>query len=116
MDLKSRRDTLRMFTHGVHVMTSRSEDRYGGATVTWVSHALLPPTSDHGRHSEGQQRVPLLSESSLAAIHVLASTQQDLAQRFFTPTRFSDGQMNGEPLTEGKYVCPNIANGEQIPV
>ena len=32
-----------MLSHGVYVLTSRSEDRYGAATVTWVSQASFKP-------------------------------------------------------------------------
>ncbi|MBI3668708.1 MAG: flavin reductase, partial [Acidobacteria bacterium] len=32
MDLATRKKTLRMFTNGMYIMTSRSGDRYGAAT------------------------------------------------------------------------------------
>ena len=34
MDAKVRQKTLRMLSNGVYVLTSRSEDRYGAATVS----------------------------------------------------------------------------------
>ena len=110
MDVKSRRDTLRMFTNGVYVMTSRTSDRYGGATVTWVSQASFRPPLIMAAIRKDSNVFRCLSESGLAAIHVLASTQQDLAQRFFAPTRVSDGQMNAEPLREGKTSVPILQN------
>jgi len=110
MDVKARRDTLRMFTNGVYIMTSRSEDRYGGATVTWVSQASFRPPLIMAAIRKDSNVFHCLSESGLAAIHVLASNQQDVAQRFFTPTRVDDGQMNGEPLTEGKTSVPVLQN------
>jgi flavin reductase (DIM6/NTAB) family NADH-FMN oxidoreductase RutF len=106
MDLKSRRDTLRMFTNGVYVITSRTTNGYGGATVTWVSQASFRPPLIMAAIRKDSNVFRCLSESGLAAIHVLASTQRDVAQRFFTPTRVSDGQMNGEPLIGGKTSVP----------
>ncbi|MCI3952948.1 MAG: hypothetical protein K0R53_2446, partial [Burkholderiales bacterium] len=32
-----------MLSHGVYVLTSRSAERYGAATVTWVSQASFKP-------------------------------------------------------------------------
>jgi hypothetical protein len=43
MNAKVRQKTLRLLSNGVYVLTSRSEDRYGAATVTWVSQALFKP-------------------------------------------------------------------------
>ncbi len=37
MDAQTRKKTLRMLSNGVYVLTARREDRYGAATVTWVS-------------------------------------------------------------------------------
>src|SRR5437588_3964928 len=110
MDVKSRRDTLRMFTNGVYVMTSRTSDRCGGATVTWVSQVSFRPPLIMAAIRKDSNVFLCLSESGLAAIHVLASTQRDIAQQFFTPTRVSDGQMNGEPLIEGKMSVPILQN------
>lgn len=106
MDVKSRRDTLRMFTNGVYVITSRGTTGYGGATVTWVSQVSFRPPLIMAAIREDSNVFRCLSESGLAAIHVLASTQRDIAQRFFTPTRVSDSQMNGEPFMAGKTSVP----------
>ncbi len=76
MDVKSRRDTLRMFTNGVYVMTSRCADRYGGATVTWVSQASFRPPLIMAVIRKDSNVFRCVSESGLAAIPVLASTSK----------------------------------------
>jgi flavin reductase (DIM6/NTAB) family NADH-FMN oxidoreductase RutF len=43
MDAKVRQKTLRLLSNGVYVLTSRSEERYGAATVTWVSQVSFKP-------------------------------------------------------------------------
>jgi len=43
VDAKVKQKTLRMLSNGVYVLTSRSEGRYGAATVTWVSQASFKP-------------------------------------------------------------------------
>ena len=47
MDIKFRKQALRMFSYGVYILTSKFEDNYCAATVTWVSQASfeLPLTS-----------------------------------------------------------------------
>jgi flavin reductase (DIM6/NTAB) family NADH-FMN oxidoreductase RutF len=47
-----------------------------------------------------------MTESGLVALHVLASNQQDVAQRFFSPTEAAGGRINGEPFVEGKTSVP----------
>ena len=76
MDVKSRRDTLRMFTNSVYVMTSRTADRYGGATVTWVSQASFRPPLLMVAIRKDSNVFRCVSESGLAAIPVLASTSK----------------------------------------
>lgn len=43
MNPKIKRKTLRMLSNGMYVITSSSGERYGAATVTWVSQASFKP-------------------------------------------------------------------------
>ena len=43
MDDKFKKQALRMFSYGVYVLTSKFEDDYCAATVTWVSQASFEP-------------------------------------------------------------------------
>src|SRR5713226_8122185 len=106
MDVKSRRDTLRMFSNGVYVLTSRSEDQYGGATVTWVSQASFHPPLIMAAVRKESNVFRCMTKSGLVALHVLASNQQDVAQRFFSPTEAAGGRINGEPFVDGKTSVP----------
>lgn len=92
MDPRARKKTLRMLSNGMYVITSRSGDHYGAATVTWVSRASF--------------KFQCLRDSRVAAIHILGCDQQDMAQRFFSPTWTEPGAINGEPFTEGKTSAP----------
>jgi flavin reductase (DIM6/NTAB) family NADH-FMN oxidoreductase RutF len=51
-----------------------------------------------------------LRESGAAAIHILASDQSDIAQRFFTPTKVEAGRMNGEPFRLSSLSLPILEN------
>jgi flavin reductase (DIM6/NTAB) family NADH-FMN oxidoreductase RutF len=87
-------------------MTSRSGDRYGGATVTWVSQASFRPPLVMAAVRKESNVFRCLHESGVAAIHVVASHQKDVAQRFFTPTKVENGCMNAEAFRPGKTSVP----------
>jgi flavin reductase (DIM6/NTAB) family NADH-FMN oxidoreductase RutF len=106
MDPTARKTTLRMFSNGMYVITSRSGDRMGAATVTWVSQASFRPPLIMAAVRPDSSVFQCLRESRVAAIHVLGGDQQDLARRFFAPTRGEPGAINGEPFAEGKTSAP----------
>ncbi len=106
MDTKTRRKSLRLLTNGMYVMSSRSGDRYGAGTVTWVSQASFRPPLIMAAVRRESNVFQCLRESRVAAIHILGRHQQDLAQRFFSPTTAGEGTINGEPFTEGLTSAP----------
>lgn len=106
MDPHGRKQALRMFTNGMYILTSRSGDQYGAATVTWVSQASFKPPLLMTAVRRDSNVFRCLSESRIAAVHVLAEDQRDLAKRFFTPTQASNGTINGEPFVEGATTAP----------
>ena len=110
MDLKIRQKTLRMLTNGIYIMTSRNGDRYGGATVTWVSQASFKPPMIMAAVRRESNVFQCLSKSGVAALHILGCDQQDVAQRFFAPTKICCGRMNGEPFADGRTSAPILEN------
>lgn len=95
-----------MLTNGMYVMSSRHGDRYGAATVTWVSQASFRPPLIMAAVRRESNVFQCLRESGIAAIHILGCDQQDLAQKFFAPTKAGDGTINGEPFTDGVTSAP----------
>ena len=110
MDAKARQKTLRMLSNGVYVLTSRSEDRYGAATVSWVSQVSFKPPLIMAAVQQKSNVFKCLAESRIAAIHIVGDEQQEIARRFFFPTRAERGTINGEPFAEGKTAAPILAN------
>jgi len=110
MDTKTRQKTLRLLSNGVYVLTSRAGDRLGVATVTWVSQASFKPPLLMAAVRKGSNVFHCLAESRVAALHILASDQRDVAQKFFSPTKGKDGSLNGEPFTAGKTSAPILKN------
>jgi len=106
MDVKNRKQTLRMLSHGVYVLTSRSAERYGAATVTWVSQASFKPPLLMAAIRRDSNVFTCLAESGTAVLHIVGDCQQEIARRFCFPTQAAAGTINGEPYTEGTTTGP----------
>jgi flavin reductase (DIM6/NTAB) family NADH-FMN oxidoreductase RutF len=110
MDAKVRQRTLRMLSNGVYVLTARSEDRYGAATVTWVSQVSFKPPLIMAAVRRQSNVFKCLAESRVAALHIVGNGQQDIARRFFFTTAAGRGTINGEPVVEGKTAAPILTS------
>ena len=110
MDAKVRQKTLRMLSNGVYVLTSRSEDRYGAATVSWVSQVSFRPPLIMAAVRRDSNVFKCLAESRIAALHIVADGQHEIARRFFFPTRANCTTINGEPFAEGRTAAPILAS------
>lgn len=110
MDARTKKKTLRMFSNGMYIITSRSGDRYGAATVTWVSQASFKPPLVMAAVRPESNVFKCLVESRVAAIHILDSDQHEMAQKFFSPTTVETGLINGEPFVDGETSAPILQN------
>jgi flavin reductase (DIM6/NTAB) family NADH-FMN oxidoreductase RutF len=110
MDAKARQKTLRLFSNGVYVLTSRSEERYGAATVTWVSQVSFKPPLIMAALRRESNVFKCLAESRIAALHIVADGQLEIARTFFFPTRANCTTINGEPFAAGRTAAPILAN------
>ena len=99
-----------MLSNGVYVLTSRSENRYGAATVSWVSQVSFKPPLIMAAVRRESNVFQCLADSRMAALHIVGNGQQEIARRFFFPTRAERGTINGEPFAEGKTAAPILAN------
>ena len=110
MDPLKKRRALRSFSNGVYILTSRSGDRFGAATVSWVSQASFRPPLIMAAVRTESNVFRCLLESKIAAIHVLGAGQERIGQKFFTPTAAAGGEINGEPFSDGITFAPVLTN------
>jgi len=110
MDARARKQTLRMLSNGIYVVTSSSGDRYGAATVTWLSQASFKPPLLMAAIRPDSNVFRCLAESGVAVVHILDHDQKDMAQRFFSPTMVVDDTINGEPFVPGVTHAPVLKN------
>jgi flavin reductase (DIM6/NTAB) family NADH-FMN oxidoreductase RutF len=110
MDAKAKQKNLRLLTNGIYVLTSRDGHRYGAATVTWVSQvSFKPPLLMAALRKDGSV-LSCLASSGFSVLHIVGSGQEEIAQKFFSTTRESDGFLNGEPFYDGKTSAPVLKN------
>lgn len=106
MNATAKRQALRMLSNGVYVLTARCAERYGAATVSWVSQVSFEPPLVAAAVRRDSNVFRCFAGSGRAALHVVGEQQRDIARRFFFPTRAADGAINGEPFAEGATGTP----------
>jgi flavin reductase (DIM6/NTAB) family NADH-FMN oxidoreductase RutF len=80
----------RLLWNGIYVLTSRGSDRYGAATVTWLSQASFKPPMIMAAILRQSSVFQCFQQSGAAAIQVLGLGQQDVARKFFRHTEATD--------------------------
>jgi flavin reductase (DIM6/NTAB) family NADH-FMN oxidoreductase RutF len=110
MDTLKRKRTLRLLSNGIYIVTSSSGERFGAATVTWLSQASFTPPLVMAAIRPGSNVYRCLAESGAAAVHVLDVSQKDMAQKFFAPTAVVGETINGEPFRAGLTRAPILEN------
>jgi len=111
MDPTAKKKALRLLSNGVYILTSRDGDRFGAATVTWVSQASFKPPLVMAAIRKDSSALRCLTQSLVAALHIVGSGQCEIAQKFFAPTFFEPtvpgpGAINGEPFEDGETLAP----------
>ena len=99
-----------MLSNGVYVLTSRNDDHYGAATVTWVSQVSFKPPLIMAAVRRESNVFKCLAASGNAVLHIVGNEQQEIARRFFYPTRAGPGTINGEPFAQGRNNAPVLEN------
>jgi flavin reductase (DIM6/NTAB) family NADH-FMN oxidoreductase RutF len=110
VDQKTKQKTLRLLTNGMYILTSRDGSTLGAATVTWVSQSSFKPPLLMAAVRKDSSVFRCLVKSRVAALHILGSHQQTIAQKFFSPTKADSEALNGEPFFEGKTSAPILKN------
>ena len=96
MDEQSRKTALRMLSYGVYILTSKFENNYCAATVTWVSQASFEPPLISVCIKGDSASYAVVKERGEFLLHLLGQDQKDLAASFFKPTILENGLINGQ--------------------
>ena len=96
MNEKFRKQALRMFSYGVYVLTSKFEDHYCAATVTWVSQASFEPLLISVCIKRDSASYKVVKERGEFLLHIIGENQRDLAASFFKQTALKNGLINNQ--------------------
>src|SRR2546422_711389 len=108
-DLQGR--IARLFADRLNLeIPSAETDLFAAATVTWVARASCRPPLIMAAVRPDSNVFACLRQSGFVALHILGSGQEDMARRFFEPTRALDGGINGEPFQDGATTAPILRN------
>jgi len=109
MDIKAKKQTLRLIPYGLYVLTAHGGDgalEFGGATVSWLSQASFEPP----RIVVGLRRDSTIWQTVQAAgsfvVNLLGSGQKDLASRFFRHVQADEKTLGGCPYHTGLVGAP----------
>lgn len=95
MDPEIKKNTLRLLTYGLYVLTAADAGEYAAGTVNWLSQASFdPPLVMAGVKADSRLHA-LLESSGAFAVNLLAATQKEAASAFFRPSQVEGNQING---------------------
>ena len=96
MDEKLRGLVLRMFSYGVYILTSKFEDNYCAATVTWVSQASFHPPLISVCIKRDSASYRVIKKRGKFLLHILGDDQKEIAASFFKHTTLENGLINNQ--------------------
>ena len=101
MDVDVKKQTLRLLTYGLYVLTAADGDKLAAGTVNWLSQASFSPPlvmvgvkADSGVHA-------LIERTGQFAVNILAAGQTDEATAFFRPSEVEARKINGLAFEPG---------------
>ncbi|MBC8311569.1 MAG: flavin reductase family protein [Candidatus Marinimicrobia bacterium] len=99
MNEKYKKQSLRMFSYGVYVLSSINKGEYCASTVTWVSQASFEPPMISVCIKRGSASYEIVKKRGEFILHLLGESQKDLASSFFKSTVLEEEKLNGHEFS-----------------
>jgi len=99
MNEKYRRQSLRMFSYGVYILSSVNEGEYCVSTITWASQASFEPPMISVCIKRNSASYEIVKKRGEFILHLLGDNQKELASTFFKPTIFENEKLNGQEFS-----------------
>ena len=99
MNEKYRKQSLRMFSYGVYILSSVNKGEYCVSTVTWVSQASFEPPMISVCIKRNSASYEIVKKRGEFILHLLGDNQKELASTFFKPTIFENEKLNGQEFS-----------------
>lgn len=96
-----KKQTLRLLTYGLYILTARDGENLAAGTVNWLSQAsFTPPLVMVGVKVESRLH-ELIERSRAFAVNILGAGQKEIAAAFFRPSQVENGRINGYAFEPG---------------
>ena len=94
MDGYSRKTSLRMFTYGLYVLTSKYKDDFCGSTITWVTQTSFEPPMISVCIKRDSGTFHIVKNRKEFVLNILGHKQKNLAASFFKSTIVNNSLIN----------------------
>ena len=94
MNIKWKKEVLKMFSYGVYILTSKYKDRYCASTITWVSQSSFDPPLVISCIRNDSETYQIVKKQGYFLLHVLAEKQKNIAASFFKAAIVKDSFIN----------------------
>jgi flavin reductase (DIM6/NTAB) family NADH-FMN oxidoreductase RutF len=111
MDASTKKQTLRLLTYGLYVLTAAGGDELAAGTVTWLSQASFKPPLVMVGVKVGSRLHDLIEQSGAFAVNILADDQQQEAAAFFGPSEVAGQTINGLAFEPGPETGAPLLTG-----
>ncbi len=101
MDPEVKKQTLRLLTYGLYVLTAANEQEVAAGTVNWLSQASFEPPLIMVGVKRDSNLHRLIEDSGAFAVNVLGAGQKEIAAAFFRPSQVEGGRINGYAFEPG---------------
>ncbi|MDR5695975.1 MAG: flavin reductase family protein [Armatimonadota bacterium] len=101
MDPEAKKQTLRLLTYGLYILTAADKGEVVAGTVNWLSQASFAPPLVMVAVKRDSRLHALIEGSRAFAVNILGANQKEIASAFFRPSQVENGRINGYPFEPG---------------
>jgi len=102
MDPEIKKQTLRLLTYGLYVLTAADGDKVAAGTVNWLSQASFAPPLVMVGVKQASNVHRLIEQSGTFAVNILGTDQKEVASAFFGPSQVEGNCINGYAFEPGR--------------
>ncbi len=111
MDDAIKKQALRLFTYGLHVVTTGTLGEVGIFTANWLTQVSFEPPLVAVSVENDSHSLPLMQRTGHFAVNVLGAEQRELAGALGKPHRREPEKAAGLALASGQTGCPLWLDG-----
>ena len=109
MDVKTKKQALRLFTYGLYAIYCADEGEVNVFTANWLTQISFEPPLLALSVENDSKSLPMIQRSRTFTVNVLNSGQRDLAGKLGKSATFHPDKLAGIDYTIGANGCPILS-------